>query len=81
MKKPLRETHPQVLQAIARAINGALDSVRPEKGKMGFVLLVFPFDEQRGSGDYVSSCAPEDIPKVLRETLKTMEIPGNVHRT
>lgn len=71
-RPPIRVTHPEVLERIAKYAQHQLDSVAGPN-VYGFVLLVIPTGVDGSNfGDYVSSVRQEDVPRLLREAANTM---------
>lgn len=73
MNKPLRVTHKRELQQIAAQLEHELDKIAGGPGKLGFVLLIVPYDQDHAFGDYVATCAPENVATVLREAAQSIE--------
>lgn len=59
------------LAHVMRAIGQTIKDVLPDH--VGFILLTFPYNEERGRANYISSANREDCIKFLRETADRLE--------
>ncbi|HRN83254.1 MAG TPA: hypothetical protein PK857_00420 [Hyphomicrobium sp.] len=63
-----------VMNDIARIVDRRLNGkVRREQRTVGFVLLVFPFNEHEGRCNYISNASRDDIVVLLKEQLRRFE--------
>jgi hypothetical protein len=73
---PIEDEFHAVMNKIARALDDLLnepeDLARGER-RIGFILMVFPFDEHQGRCNYISTAAREDVVVLLREQLRRFE--------
>jgi len=59
------------LEPMARALDGLIEELY--KKRMGFALVVFEFNTDKGVADYISNAQREDMIKVLREKADILE--------
>jgi hypothetical protein len=71
----------EFMQSIARGLDTILNGDEAQSPtRMGFVLLLFPFDQVEGSRtNYVSNCDRRDIIAALKEVTARFE--GSPHQT
>lgn len=72
---PIQPEYREMMNSIARALDKTLngDNVG-KKRKVGFVLLVFEFDEKEGRCNYISNGADrKDIVNLFKEQIKRFE--------
>jgi hypothetical protein len=70
--EPLQDQYRAQMVAIARALDQFLngDVTGPDRG-VGFVLLVYPFNEKGGRCNYISNGANrDDVAKLMEEQAK-----------
>jgi hypothetical protein len=72
---PIEEKYREQMNAIARALDHAINSDIPTEAKrIGFVLLVFPFNDHTGRVNYISNGANRrDIIKMFQELILRFE--------
>lgn len=72
---PIEEEYSQTMNAIAQGLDEILNGHNKGKDrKVGFVLLVFPFDEKEGRCNYISNGADrKDIVVLMKEQIKRFE--------
>lgn len=72
---PIEAKHRDMMQAIAGALDEALNpGLTGKDKKIGFVVLVFPFDGHEGRANYISNGADrKDICTLFREQIARFE--------
>jgi hypothetical protein len=72
---PIEPEHHEAMTALARVINeGFNGDAPPGKRKVGFVLMVFPFDDFDGRCNYISNGADRrDIVTLMKEMVARFE--------
>jgi hypothetical protein len=72
---PIDPQYREQMNAIARALDHTLNGeARGKDRKVGFVLLVFPFEGHDGRANYISNGADRrDIVTLFREQIKRFE--------
>ncbi|KQZ00869.1 hypothetical protein ASD45_08380 [Pseudolabrys sp. Root1462] len=72
---PIEEKHRDLMQALAVALDEALNpGLTGNAKKIGFVLLVFPYDGHEGRANYISNGADrKDICTLFREQIARFE--------
>ena len=72
---PIEAKHRGMMQAIAAALDEALNpGLKGSDRKVGFVVLVFPFDGHEGRANYISNGADrKDICTLFREQIARFE--------
>lgn len=75
---PLEAEHAEIMKDIGRTIgavlNGdTLDGLPRPLPRMGFALLVFPFEGHEGRMNYVSNASRDDMVVALKELVAQME--------
>lgn len=69
---PVQPEYVEQMTAVARGIDDAFNgSARPKK--VGFILLVFPFDDHDGRANYMSNAKREDVVIMLKEQIARFE--------
>lgn len=73
--KPIEKSYHEKMRRIAGWLDLAFNGQVGGKGrKTGFVLLVFPFNEESGRCNYISNGANrEDIVVMMKEQIKRFE--------
>ena len=66
---PIEEKYGEVMRVVGSAIDNALNGPAIKKRKVGYVLMVFPFDDFDGRCNYISNAQREDVITLLREQL------------
>lgn len=54
-----------------RSIGQVINDTLPDH--VGFILLTFPYNEEKGRANYISSAKRDDCIKFLRETADRLE--------
>lgn len=69
---PIEPRFAEMMEALARAIDGVLNGEQRPK-QVGFCLLVFPFNDHDGRCNYISNGERKDMVVLLREQLARFE--------
>ena len=69
---PIEETYRAKMNGVARGLDDVFNGTERPK-KVGFVLLVFPFDSTDGRCNYISNSDRADVKVLLREQLARFE--------
>ena len=71
---PIQPEYERIMNSLAHGVDEILNGKQRPK-PLGFVLLVFPFDEVKGEGrcNYISNAQREDIVVMLKEQVKRFE--------
>ena len=72
---PIEEKHRETMQGVARALDEVFNgSAKGSARKVGFVLLVFPFESHDGRCNYISNGADRrDIVVLMKEQIRRFE--------
>ena len=72
---PIEPAYREQMNSVARAIDGAFNGAAKGKDrKVGFVLLVFPFEGHEGRANYISNGADRrDIAVLFKEQIARFE--------
>ncbi|HEY2242727.1 MAG TPA: hypothetical protein VGH47_00715 [Xanthobacteraceae bacterium] len=72
---PIEPEYVEQMTRVARAIDGMFNGgAKGKDRKVGFVLLVFPFDNHEGRANYMSNGADRrDIVTLFKEQIKRFE--------
>jgi hypothetical protein len=71
---PIEAAYQAKMKAIAQAIDDFLnDGAKGDAKKIGFILMVFPFNDNKGRCNYMSSADRDDVIVLLKEQLKRFE--------
>lgn len=74
---PIEEQYREQMIAVAHAVDDFLNGEQlpelPRNRKVGFVLLMFPFDSSDGRCNYISNAERADVKVLLREQLARFE--------
>jgi hypothetical protein len=79
---PIEDEHRAQMNAIAQVLDETFNGKdaqprmhgKPDKRKVGFVLLVFPFGEKEGRCNYISNGADRrDVVTLMKEQIKRFE--------
>ena len=71
---PVQPEFERIMNSLAHGLDEILNGkTRPKS--IGFVLMVFPFDEVQGEGrcNYISNAQRDDIVVMLKEQIKRFE--------
>jgi hypothetical protein len=72
---PIEDDYIEMMNKIAHALDGMFNGdARGKARKTGFVLMVFPFDDQSGRCNYISNGADrKDIVILMKEQIARFE--------
>jgi hypothetical protein len=71
---PVQPEYAALMKEVARAIDKMFNGeAAGDDKKVGFVLLVFPFNDHGGRCNYMSNAAREDVVVMLKEQIKRFE--------
>jgi hypothetical protein len=72
---PIESTYEAIMQRLAGAVDFALNGeTKGDDRNTGFVLLVFPFNDDSGRCNYISNgAARDDIVRLFQEQIKRFE--------
>lgn len=72
---PIEEAYQDLMTSIAHILDNAFNhGTRGSNRKTGFVLMVFPFNENEGRCNYISNGANrEDVVLLMKEQIKRFE--------
>lgn len=69
---PIQDEYRDMMNNVARGLDDVFNGpIRPKK--VGFVLLVFPFDSTDGRCNYISNSDRADVRVLLKEQLARFE--------
>jgi len=72
---PISEEYRRLMNTIAKVLDEAFnDGAKGKDRKIGFVLLVFPFEGHEGRCNYISNGADrQDVVTLMKEQIKRFE--------
>jgi hypothetical protein len=71
---PIEPRHHNTMNVLADVLDEALNGAATGKDrKVGFLLMVFPFDSNEGRANYISNAERKDVVVMLKEQLARFE--------
>lgn len=73
--QPIEEAYREKMNILGRFLDEFLNGrgTKPEDKKVGFCLMVFPFEGFDGRCNYISTAKRDDVRILLKEQLKRFE--------
>jgi hypothetical protein len=69
---PIEPTYREAMNRLAGLLDRFFGN-DPSKRKVGFILMVFPFDDKSGRCNYISNAERPDVVRLLKEQLRHFE--------
>ena len=71
---PIEQAYRERMNDIGRILDETFNGdAKGKERKVGFVLLVFPFDSHEGRANYISNADRRDIVTLFKEQIKRFE--------
>lgn len=71
---PIEPKHHETMNALAGALDEMFNGdARGKDRKTGFILMVFPFENNEGRANYISNANRSDVVTMLKEQLARFE--------
>jgi len=71
---PVEDRHRRLMNTIAHTLDEAFNGkLKGADRKVGFILMVFNFDEDQGRTNYISNADRASVVEMLKEQIKRFE--------
>jgi len=71
---PIEPKHQEFMNALAHAIDKMFNGdMKGKDRKIGFILMVFNFDDNKGRTNYISNADRKDVVTMLKEQIARFE--------